>query len=469
MRTKPPTGNAIPSLAWAIRGPVPSLLQASTRFQKAALASAVVCVAVLGVVGGVVEALLGAIALAALAAAYQRPYLVGPFVALLLPAGERLDVLQAQVAPLEAVVGGGAIGYLLGALTRRDRLRLGVADWIFVVFLAFVALSALGPVDESDRVREALFWVSLGIAFHAVATHFESRRDLRLMLVALGAATLVESSVALFEYVSRWSERFSLLGGAIVYPLPEGTLGHPNALAGFLVLATLAVLALALSDGGVLGRLGLLASGVAILALVVTFSRASWIALAVGAAVYLVDRRTRRPVIVVGTVALLATAATALVGGAIGERISSLFRTESSDLYGFRLELVERAARIAADNPLTGIGHFEEVGVYAGRPDVATHPHNLFLGIAVFFGVPAALAFAGLVFVAFRAAWRGYRERVDERRLTALGLVATLVALVVHGVFEYPFWNPSLAALVVLVLAMAIAFERPSEPRNSAN
>lgn len=406
-------------------------------------------------------AVLGLIALAGLSAAYQRPYLLGPFVVLLLPAGERLDILQAQVAPLEAVVGGGAIGYLLRTLTRRERLRLGIADWTFVVFLVFVALSALGPVDDSDRLRELLFWGSLGIAFHVVATHFDRRRDLRLMLVALAAATLIESAVALFEYVSRWSERFSLLGGAIVYPLPEGTFGHPNALAQFLVLATLVTLALALAEHGVLGRLGLLTSGVAILALVVTFSRASWIALAVGASAYLVDRSTRRPVAVVGGVALLATAATAVVGGgAIGERISSLFRGESGDLYDFRLELIERAARIAADNPLTGSGHFEEVGVYAGRPDVATHPHNLFLGIAVFFGIPAALAFGGLVFLAFRAAWRGYRERVDERRLTALGLIATLVALVVNGVLEYPLWNPSLAALVVMILAVAIALER---------
>ena len=118
------------------------------------------------------------------------------------------------------------------------------------------------------------------------------------------------------------------------------------------------------------------------------------------------------PVLVAGGAAAIGAAALALSGaGAIGARVSSLFSGEARpELYDFRLDLVERAARIVADHPLTGLGDFEEVGVYAGRPDIATHPHNLLLGLAVFFGIPAALAFAGLVLLAFMGVWAGYRS-----------------------------------------------------------
>jgi O-antigen ligase len=417
-------------------------------------------VLVLGALGGPVAAGLGALALVALVAGAIRTALIGPFVALLLPAGEPAHVLGAQVSPLEAVVGGAALGYLVGVVSRRERPRTALADWVFAALLAAMAISMLGPVDTSDRAREILFWGALGVVFHGVRCDLQRSRKTRGLLTALATSALIEASMGLYEYVDRWSDRFSSLHGAIVYPLPQGSMGHPNALAQFLVLVSLAVLALALAEGGAVRRLGFMVAGAGALALVVTFSRASWIAFAAGASVYLVDRRTRRPVLAGGAVALAAAAGLALFnGGAIGARISSLFGSESSELYDFRFELMGRAARIVAAHPLTGSGHFEESGVYAGRPDLATHPHNLFLGIAVFFGAPAAIAFGALVLIAARSAWRGYRSGLDRLTLTALGFVALVVAFLVNGLLEYPFWNLSLTALVVLSLAIAAALQ----------
>jgi O-antigen ligase len=283
-------------------------------------------------------------------------------------------------------------------------------------------------------------------------------------------STLFEASLALFEYLDGWSDRYSLLEGAIVYPLPQGTLGHPNALAQFLVLGVLAVLALSLGERGALRTIGFAAVCAGSLALVVTFSRASWIAFVVGLSVYLVERRTRIPVLVAGAVAAVCAGALGLLGaGAIGARISSLFSSRAADLYDFRLELVRRGARIAGDHPFAGSGHFEELGVYAGRADLATHPHNLFVGLAVFFGIPAALTFAALVVLALRSAWRGFRRHAGPNRLTGLGFLALLVAFLVNGLLEYPFWNASLTTLVVLALASAVALDRkaPEEPSST--
>jgi O-antigen ligase len=463
LRTDSPTGNAIGARLRDAGDALRAELPATGRRGQVAIVAALAGFIVLAAFVDPVAAGLSFLAVAAFAVALHRPYLLAPFVALMLPAGERLRVLDAEVAPLEAVVGGGAIGYLTYLAVRRERVRLRLADWVFAVFLAFIALSTLGPVDDSDRFRELLFWSALGVVFYAIGAHV-GRHALRLLLVALALSTLLEASLALFEYVDRWSDRFSLLGGAIVYPLPEGTMGHPNALAQFLVLGVLGVLALGLREPARLRHLAFVTAGAGSLALVVTFSRASWIALTVGGSVYLLDRRTRAPVLVAGSVALLGAAALTLFdAGAIGARVSSLFSSRAGDLYDFRIELVRRAARIAADHPVTGIGQFEEVGVYAGRSDVATHPHNLFLGLAVFFGIPAALAFAGLVFLAVKAAWTGFRRAEDAERLTAVGFLAVLVALLTNGLLEYPFWNPSLAALVVLLMGVATTLEHPNK------
>ena len=337
--------------------------------------------------------------------------------------------------------------------------------WIFAVLVVFIGLSMLGPAEVSGQRHAFLLWGALGCVCHAVTTYLDSRRNARLLIVGLAVPTLVEAALAFSEYIGSWSQRFFRLNGAIVYPLPKGTLGHANALGQFLVLASLAIFALVLAERGVPRWCGLLAASAGGLALVVTFSRASWIAFAVGACVYIVERKARARVVTAGVVVAGVAAVLALVvRGAIGERISSLFT--ASRLSSFRIELWERAARIVVAHPLTGSGHFREVGIYAGRPDVATHPHNLFLGLAVFYGIPAAVAFAGLVLVALRTTWRGSRQASAPARLVALGFLSLLVAFLVNGVFEYPFWNLSLTTLVVLLLAVSVTLDRrPSEAR----
>jgi O-antigen ligase len=470
LQTDSRTGNALDSPARSVGDTIRARVPALGRgFQLGAVTVGVGLV-ILGAFGGWEAAVLALLALVALVTAFLRPYLLGPLVALLLPAGESVHVLGAQVSPLEAVIGGGAIGYLARVATRGEELRVRPPDFVFAALVAFIALSTLGPVDDTDRLRELLFWGALGVVFHVVLVNSGTRLERRLLFVGVTAAALVEASLTLYEYAAHWSERRFTTNGIFVYPVPTGTLGHRNALGQFLVLTALAVLALALVERGALRRVGFAVAGVSVLALISTFSRASWIAFVVGVCVYLIDRRTRVAVLAAGAAAAVCGAALAFLdGGAIGARISSLFHFHSEGLYEFRLELVKRGARIAAEHPLTGSGHFQEAGTYAGSPDLATHPHNLFVGLAVFFGIPAALAFAGLVFLALRAAWRGYRLRRDALGLTALGFVAVLVAFLVNGLFEYPFWNTSLSALVVVLLAVAISLDHSSGKPSSVH
>ena len=426
---------------------------------RAPLTLAVAGAGLIGVAlaGEVALAALCALALAVALATFHRPQLGAPLVAILLPATVHADALGVQASPLDAAIGGCAVGYGVRLAARADERHMEPVHWAYVALVACIGLSLLGPGDTSSQLRQLLFWGALGLVFHAVTSHLAVRRGAGLLLGGLAVALLVEAALALYEYADAWSDRFSLREGAIIYPLPRGTLDHPNALAQFLVLGAFIALALALAERGAVRRLGFVAAAGAAVALPVTFSRASWIACAAGAAVFLIDRRARVPVLVGGAVVCALGALLALVvGGAIGERISSLFAAGVSGLANFRLALVERAAVALAEHPLTGVGRFEEMGVYAGRPDLVTHPHNLVLGVAVFFGIPAALAFVAVVALAFAAASKRLRDRVGEAG-AATGCLAFLVALVVNGLFEYPFWNPALTALIVLGLAVAYA------------
>ncbi len=257
----------------------------------------------------------------------------------------------AQVAPLEAVVGGGAIGYRRSR-SRRGARRSGSArstghSW---------PSSPSSPSARSARSTTPIGFASFSSGAPSGSSSTRSprtstgRRDLSLLLVALAAATLVEASVALFEYVIAGPSASRSLGGAIVYPLPEGTLGHPNALAQFLVLAGLAVLALALAEQRSAASLGLATAGAGharprrdVLARFVDRPRRRRLRLPRRAKDARPRPRRRR-------CRGLGAAAAALLGSG-GDRRSDLvaLQGEARGLYDFRLELIERAARIAAD------------------------------------------------------------------------------------------------------------------------
>ena len=412
------------------------------------------------------RALGGLVGLAAAAGAlsYASPILPGPLVALALPLDRTTDLLGVHVWALHAVIGGAAAGYLAHLASTRRVAPLRVEHWLYALFVGCLATSMLGPGDDFARIRALVAFGALGPVFHSVTTRLTERHARSTLLASLALAMVVEVGFTLYQYLDAFSERFDVRGGAAVYPVPRGTLPHSNVLGQFLVIGGLTVVALAFAERGTLRRAALAVAGLTSLALVVTFVRGSWIALACGVAVYAVDRTLRRRVALLSLLAVVAAVLLGVLGeGAIAARISTLWNG-GAGLTTFRLELAGSAARTVAEHPLTGTGVFREVGVYAGQPDLATHPHNLFLGLAVFFGIPAAIAFALLVARAFATAWRA-RTAAPVPSRTAVGMLGALTAFLVNGLFEYPFWSLQLTALIVLVLGCALALGGDRPPR----
>jgi O-antigen ligase len=199
------------------------------------------------------------------------------------------------------------------------------------------------------------------------------------------------------------------------------------------------------------------------------YSRGGWIALAVGLIAFsAVQRRVRY---LIGTLVLLGGLLVAAIvfGGTFGSRITSVASRHFSDLYGFRLTLAGRAVHLLVHHPLTGTGVFHEIGTYAGRPSLATHPHDLLLGVAVFFGIPAALGFLGVLVFAFRGSIRAALDGSGGIRAEGIGAFAALAAFFVNGFLEYQFWNQSMAVLVVLALAYAVALGEPDTAPSSTS
>jgi hypothetical protein len=450
----------------ALRGLPPAARRRATALAILTVVAAVAAAA------GALPVTAAAIFFAGVGVGLLDPPSVAPFLALLLPIGfARTSVHGVQVDLLHAAVVGTAAGYALRLFRARRRPELRAPDVAFAAFVVGVAISGAGPVSKPVWLHSLVFFGGLALVFHCAVRELVERAARRRFYVALAAAAVFESIYGIVQYVQASHSRFFRLGGAIVYPLPKGTLEHSNALGEFLVPCVLVLLGAALAEEGRRRRLGLAVVLITLLGVATPFSRGAWLALAAGVLVLIVGDRQHRRVLSIGAVALvlIATAVALFDKGPLGRRLSSPFRHDAFSLYGFRATLARRAADVIVRHPLTGAGRFSAQGVYAGRLTVATHPHDLLLGVAVFFGIPAAVAFVALLVLALRGAWRGSCSRYPSLASEGIGLLAALAALLVEGLFDYHFWNATLTVEIALLITLAVALGNTpkSSPRSS--
>jgi O-antigen ligase len=99
-----------------------------------------------------------------------------------------------------------------------------------------------------------------------------------------------------------------------------------------------------------------------------------------------------------------------------------------------------------------GMGGAQPVLIAAERlevldPDLPNRVHNDYLELALEGGLFAAVVLAAIAILLLLAAWRSWRDRPDERHLTALGIVVLLV-IAVHSFVDYPLRSMALACLM---------------------
>ena len=431
------------------------------------LATLVAAFVLSGWVLGLALTALLAVALSSFAIGWRRPVLTPPFLALLLPAGAfALPVFGVQAPLLEVALVAAGAGYLLCLLGEWRGADLALADGVLLALVLAVGISGMNAPDAAVWLHELAFWTGLALLLHCASRVLRDGASRARLVFAIAAVALFESSLALVEYIRGREERLGEISATAVAIRPDGTLEHANALGLFLGVAVFVVLAGVLAENG-WRRAALAATAVVTaLGIAVTFSRTAWLALAAGAALLVLDGKARRPLLVAAGFGAVAFAGLVATDAAFRARVSSFVALDALDPNGFRREMWGRAAELVVDHPLTGAATFNEQALYGGVLVRAYHPHNLMLGLAVSFGLLAAIAFALLLVLAGHGVWMAWRRGGDGAlRSTALAVLAALLALAVAGIFEYPFWNEPLATRVVLLLSLAVAIARVAPPR----
>lgn len=360
-----------------------------------------------------------------------------------------------------------------GHLTRRTP-----TDWPIAIVLATTLVGTTVSDDPSTSLT-TLCQVVAGVAlFYGVVNWaLSSRRvwHVVFLLITSGAALALVAPLG-----TTWN-RTKLFSAPRLYDhipaplLPYETVNR-NVLAGALALLVPVSVALLLfaplsflpKEQARLGRVGLLAATLTMLAVIIlTQSRGAYLALTVG---LLVMALLRRPELLWSTPLLLMGVGAAVRRFGLYPLVDAMLVTDSLDSLETRRQIWSAALGMIGHFPLTGIGlgTFDQVlsNMYPlsaryGLKANVNHAHNLFLQVGVDLGVVGLCAFVALLAISLRAAWRvwwfrGGREWKDANAL-GLGLLISLVVMVLHGLVDAVTWGTKPAVIPWLVMGLSVA------------
>jgi O-antigen ligase len=208
------------------------------------------------------------------------------------------------------------------------------------------------------------------------------------------------------------------------------------------------------------------------LGLVVSFARGAWIGVFVALAVAAVIARNKWMLAALGAAMLAGLAAIPFINV---DRITSIFNFSTEDNTGVaRAKIWTAALKIIADHPVKGIGEDQflyqdpKYGVPQMRFFTTSHPHDFILDFWLRLGLPGLLWILAALSYFF---WQSLRlcQHLRGTALAALtlGLMASMIDFVVHGLVDMAYFTMDLALTFWLTLGLVVIISQLDEERKT--
>ena len=237
---------------------------------------------------------------------------------------------------------------------------------------------------------------------------------------------------------------------------------NPNAFGEVLVMLIPVAIALMFASRGWGGRiLGAASAILGSVSLVMTYSRAGWIGIAVAAVVFVfLWKKKLLPAII-----LLGIAAVPLLPDAVFNRVLTIFNPADTSTSS-RFPLYEAALRLIEARPLQGAGLGSEAvrkavtdgNLYYGVAPFV-HSHNVYLQVWAESGLLGLLALLGTVGWTVKRAVKTVFGKTGNvaTRMLVIGSVSSLVGIMVCGVADFIWHYPRVMVIFWFVFALAIS------------
>lgn len=313
------------------------------------------------------------------------------------------------------------------------------------IFLLAGAISIVVAADNRGALGLFRAYLVEPMAFAVVvATVVDSKQRALMLLAGLAAGGLVAglaNSVVVFAALRAHTLDVTLTPPVVIY-------NTANAVALYLVPLIAVSASLSLHATQLRVRLvSAVFTCLAVLAVLLSFSRGGYLALAVVAIGLTLSHRLRWWLTSAGVVAL----GLLLLLPPFFARIRAEVDLNSgrNTLVG-RFHLWDAALQMLLHRPLFGAGLSGFAAAVAPywnptHTDRFTYPHNILLNFWSETGLLGVVAFGWIVVVAFRLSLRGWRRSGPDWRPIHLGVLLAIVAILVHGLVDVPYFKNDLS------------------------
>ena len=362
--------------------------------------------------------------------------------------------LQFSIAAAQILLALALICWITLLVIRRERVEAPSFFWPLLAYGAATLVSAsLSPDPRTSLIdcKQLVLFLLVPLVYRFV----NRQRAHTLISVVITCAAVS----AVFGIVQYGILHYDNLGQR-----PQGTLGHWMTYSGLLMVVI--GLAIARVVFGNMGRtwaaLVLPALGVAV---AVTFTRGAAIGACAAVALLFALKDFR----LFAILPILAAIFIAIAPGPIARRYQSMFNMNDPTVRD-RYTMLRIGERMIRSHPLTGVGPNMVQRLYLDYtgsdslvgPDGVTHInphlHNDFLQVAAERGLPAFALWLWFIVALLRDVWR--RFNAGQRELAATAM-ATIVALLTAGLFEYNFGDSEVLMLFLTIVTLPAAASRP--------
>jgi O-antigen ligase len=363
--------------------------------------------------------------------------------------------VQFSIAAAQILLGIALICWVTLLVVRRERFEAPGFFWPLVAYAAATLVSAaLSPDPRTSLIdcKQLVLFLLVPLVYRFV----NGGRPHTLLTVVVTCAAIS----AVFGIVQYGILHYDNLGQR-----PQGTLGHWMTYSGLLMIVIGVAIARVIfgNSDRTWAALVLPALGVAV---ALTFTRGA----AVGACAAVALLFALKDFRLFAVLPIIAAIFIAFAPGQIAKRYQSMFNMNDPTVRD-RYTMLRIGERMVRSHPLTGVGPNMVQRLYVNYkgsdslvgPDGVTHInphlHNDFLQVAAERGLPALALWLWFVVALFRDVWK--RFHAGQRELAATAM-ATIVALLTAGLFEYNFGDSEVLMLFLTIVTLPAAAVRQS-------
>ena len=362
--------------------------------------------------------------------------------------------VQFSIAAAQILLALALICWITLLVVRRERFAAPSFFWPLAAYGGATLVSAaLSPDPRTSLIdcKQLVLFLLVPLVYRFV----NGTRPHTLLTVVVTSAAVS----AVFGIVQYGILHYDHLGQR-----PQGTLGHWMTYSGLLMVVigvAIARVTFGRSDR-TWAALVLPALGVAV---ALTFTRGA----AVGACAAVALLFSLKDFRLFAVLPILAAIFIAIAPGQIAKRYASMFNMNDPTVRD-RYTMLRIGERMIRTHPLAGVGpnmvqrrYLDYTGSDSlvgpdGVTHINPHLHNDFLQIAAERGLPALALWLWFVVALLRDLWT--RFHAGQRELAATAM-ATVIALLTAGLFEYNFGDSEVLMLFLTIVSLPAAAARP--------